>query len=214
MPKILTRPAWLLMMILSLLVALTAYRYLPRIGPLATNVMANRFVDPFLALHVAGAATALLVGPFQMLAGVRARWPSLHRLLGRIYVLGCLSGGVGGVALALGATAGPIATAGFGLLGVAWIVTTTLAWRRAVQGRIAEHRAWMIRSFALTLAAVTLRLYLPLAAMGPLPFVEAYRAIAFLCWVPNLLLAEAWLFAAPSPASSRSLSPSPAAAGR
>ena len=100
MPKALTRPAWLLMVILSLLVALTAYRYLPRLGPLADNVMANRFVDPFLFVHVAGAATALLVGPFQMLPGLRGRWPGLHRLLGRVYVLGCLSGGVGGVALA------------------------------------------------------------------------------------------------------------------
>ena len=46
---------------------------------------------------------------------------------------------------------------------------------------------------ALTLAAVTLRLYLPFAALGPIPFFDAYRAIAFLCWVPNLLLAEVWL---------------------
>ncbi|PHY17235.1 DUF2306 domain-containing protein [Caulobacter sp. BP25] len=205
MPKILSRLAWVLMMILSLLVALTAYRYLPRIGPLATNVMANRFVDPFLSLHVAGAATALLVGPFQMLRGVRARWPSVHQLLGRIYVLGCLSGGIGGLALALGVTAGPIASAGFGLLGVGWIVTTSLAWRRALQGRLTDHRAWMIRSFALTLAAVTLRLYLPLAFIPGASFVEVYQAISFLCWVPNLLLAEAWLSAAPSPASSRSL---------
>lgn len=197
MPKILSRSAWMLMALLSLAVALTSYRYVLNAGPLASNVMANLFAKPFLIIHVAGAATALLVAPFQVLPGLRARQPALHRVTGRIYVAGCLVGGIGGFFLALGSTAGPIATAGFGLLAVAWIGVTVQAWRLAMAGRIAEHRAWMIRSLALTLAAVTLRLYLPLAAMSGAHFVEAYRAISFLCWVPNLLLAEAWLFAAP-----------------
>ena len=197
MSKTLSRPAWMLMTLLSLVVALTAYRYLPKAGPLAPNVVANLFARPFLDVHVAGAATALLVGSFQFLGGLRARRPGLHRALGRIYVAGCLAGGVGGLVLAFGSTAGPIATAGFGLLAVAWMVTTAQAWRLAMARRIAEHRTWMIRSFALTFAAVTLRLYLPLAAMSGAHFFDAYRAISFLCWVPNLVLAEAWLAARP-----------------
>jgi hypothetical protein len=51
----------------------------------------------------------------------------------------------------------------------------------------------MIRSFALTLAAVTLRLYLPLSRIAGIPFYDAYVPIAWLCWVPNLLVAETWL---------------------
>jgi hypothetical protein len=50
----------------------------------------------------------------------------------------------------------------------------------------------MIRSFALTFAAVTLRIYLPLAIIqnqGEFPL-DAYRAIAWLAWVPNLIVAE------------------------
>ena len=193
MPKILSRPAWMVMTLLSLVVALTAYRYPLNVGPLASNVVANLFARPFLDLHVAGAATALLIAPFQVLPGLRARRPGLHRVMGRIYVAGCLAGGMGGLVLAFGSTAGPIATAGFGLLALAWLATTVQAWRMALARRVAEHRAWMIRSMALTLAAVTLRLYLPFAALGPIPFFDAYRAIAFLCWVPNLLLAEVWL---------------------
>lgn len=193
MPKISSRPAWMVMTLLSLVVALTAYRYPLNVGPLAPNVVANLFARPFLDLHVAGAATALLIAPFQVLPGLRARRPGLHRVMGRIYVAGCLAGGIGGLVLAFGSTAGPIATAGFGLLALAWLATTVQAWRMALARRVAEHRAWMIRSMALTLAAVTLRLYLPFAALGPIPFFDAYRAIAFLCWVPNLLLAEVWL---------------------
>ncbi len=54
----------------------------------------------------------------------------------------------------------------------------------------------MMRSFALTLSAVTLRLYLPFSTfvLG-IEFVVAYRAIAWLCWLPNLLVAE-WLMKA------------------
>lgn len=51
----------------------------------------------------------------------------------------------------------------------------------------------MIRSWALTLAAVTLRVYLPLVMALDLPFLPWYRAISFLAWVPNLIVAELWL---------------------
>jgi ABC-type spermidine/putrescine transport system permease subunit II len=61
-----------------------------------------------------------------------------------------------------------------------------------MQRDFAAHRRWMIRSFALTFAAVTLRLYLPLGFLLPVSFDDAYRVISFLCWVPNLLAAE-WL---------------------
>jgi hypothetical protein len=62
-----------------------------------------------------------------------------------------------------------------------------------MQRDFAAHRRWIIRSFALTLAAVTLRLYVPIAVMLPVQFEDAYRAISFLCWVPNLLVAELFL---------------------
>lgn len=62
-----------------------------------------------------------------------------------------------------------------------------------MQLRFVEHRAWMIRSFALTFAAVTLRLYLPLAALLSINFIDAYRAISFLAWVPNLAVVELYL---------------------
>lgn len=51
----------------------------------------------------------------------------------------------------------------------------------------------MIRSFALTFAAVTLRLYLPIAQLPPSEFDAAYRAISFLCWLPSLVVAEVYL---------------------
>ncbi|MET4682823.1 DUF2306 domain-containing protein [Brevundimonas faecalis] len=129
----------------------------------------------------------------QFLPVLRRGGAPLHLWIGRTYVAGCLVGGAAGLVLAAGSHAGPIASTGFGVGGAAWIATTLLGWRAATQGRLAEHRRWMIRSWALTLAAVTLRLYLPLVAILDLPFIPAYRAISFLAWAPNLLLAEVWL---------------------
>jgi uncharacterized membrane protein len=188
---------WATMALLSAGVALVSYRYLPKIAvlapTLAPQIVANLFARPWLDVHIAGAATALLIGPFQFLPGLRARHRALHRWMGRLYVFSCLGGGVAGLIVAFGSTAGPIATAGFGSLAVIWIYANIQAWRLAMARRFDEHRAWMIRSFALTFAAVTLRLYLPLIPLTGYSFVEGYRAISFLAWVPNLMVAEIYV---------------------
>jgi uncharacterized membrane protein len=179
---------------LSAMVALVSFRYLlPSAPGTPPNVAGNLLAWPLLPVHAVFGATALLLGATQFWPRLRARRPGLHRLSGRVYVMACLVGGASGFGLALGSTAGPVAAAGFGMLGLAWIYATVLAWRRAVQGRLDEHRRWMVRSFALTFAAVTLRLQLPLAAAVPIDPLDAYRAIAWLCWVPNLLAVEAFL---------------------
>lgn len=189
----LNRPLWGLAALLSVGVALFSYRYLPRLGPLAPNVVQNLFARPWLDVHVAGAATALLLGPLQFLPRLRANHRALHRWIGRSYVVGCLVGGAGGLVMAFGATAGPIAGVGFGSLAVCWIFANIEAWRMAVNRRFDAHRAWMIRSFAMTFGAVTLRLYLPLVPLFHVSFLDGYRAISFLAWIPNLIVAELYI---------------------
>ncbi|MDQ2861171.1 MAG: DUF2306 domain-containing protein, partial [Pseudomonadota bacterium] len=88
---------------------------------------------------------------------------------------------------------GSTATAGFGGLAAIWIVANVQGWRMAAERRFGAHRAWMIRSFAMTFAAVTLRLYLPLFPFLGVSFLDGYRAVSFLSWVPNLILAELYL---------------------
>lgn len=198
-----SRGVWAFGALLSVLVALVSYRYVAGVGLMAPNVMANRFVQPWLVLHAGGASTALLIGAFQFMPRVRASGPWLHRWLGRTYAAGCLIGGVSGLALAAGTSAGPVAAWGFGLLAVAWIFTTLQAWRFARTRRFEAHRAWMVRSFALTFAAVTLRVYIPLSPLAGVHPEEAYVAIAWLCWVPNLLLAELWLRSRPALVAAR-----------
>ena len=71
---------------------------------------------------------------------------------------------------------------------------TAQAIRLAMAGRITEHRRWMIRSYSLTFAAVTLRVALPLFfILGGMDYDEASNYVAWISWVPNLLIAELYL---------------------
>jgi uncharacterized membrane protein len=184
---------WVVMLLLALGVAgyATAVVFVPDARPpfvqslLAEHVVAAR-------MHFIGGAIALVMGAMQLNTRLRTRFIAVHRWLGRTYVLAVLTGGTAGFVLALHATAGPVAQSGFALLAVAWLGCTLNAYRHIRQRNPAVHRNWMIRSYALTLAAVTLRLYLPASQLAGLPFEVAYPAIAWLCWVPNLLVAE-WL---------------------
>lgn len=191
--SLLRRVPWSLWAVLSVGVALFSYRYVVGIGPFPEEITGNLFAFPWLSIHAAAASTALLVAPLQFVARLRKRFPRIHRITGRLYVVACVIGGLTGLPLAWGATAGPIAAAGFGILAILWLWTTMVAWRLAVDGRFAEHRRWMIRSIALTAARIMLRIYLGIMLTLPVEFYEGYRVIAFLCWVPNILLAELYL---------------------
>jgi hypothetical protein len=135
----------------------------------------------------------LILGALQFFPRLRARWPKWHRRAGTVYVIGCLFGGVAGLVLAMGTSAGPIAMAGFGLLAFVWIYATAQAWRYAKARDFVRHQRWMTRSYALTFAAVTLRLYVPISIVAHLDLNAAYVAISWLAWVPNLAVAELWL---------------------
>lgn len=140
--------------------------------------------------HLLGSAVALALGPWQLAARYRVANLARHRLLGRIYLGSVLIGGVAGVRLAVVSQGGAVAHAGFAALGVLWLATAAAAYAAIRRGHAERHRAWMIRNYALTFAAVTLRIYLPASLALGIPFAVAYPAIAWLCWLPNLLVAE------------------------
>ena len=152
--------------------------------------MAANHLPLALRAHVASAAAALLLVPWQLWPGIRSRVPRLHRWTGRAYVVAATAGGLTGLAAAFSTDNGPVAGAGFAVLGALWTGTTLAAYRAARRRDLVAHRRWAVRSFALAFAAVTLRLYLPLAAVAGFSFAEAYPLVAWLCWVPNLVIAE------------------------
>ena len=145
-------------------------------------------------LHVFASIVALALGPFQFSERLRQARPALHRWSGRLYLsIGVLVGGLSGLYMAQFAFGGWLARSGFTLLALSWLFTGFMAYRAIRRRDIQNHRRWMLRNFALTFAAVTLRLYLGPAVAAGFQFEQAYPVIAWLCWVPNLLLVE-WLF--------------------
>ncbi|MER5865094.1 DUF2306 domain-containing protein [Kitasatospora sp. NPDC002040] len=207
-----SRFSWTVMLLLS--VAITGYSVgqyaagslqdlaADRVG-LATTYADRPFaVQIAFYVHITTAGLALAVGPFQFVRAIRRRFPRVHRWIGRGYVTAV---GIGSVAALVMSFFNSVAFAGFfgfGTLAVLWGWTTWRGYRAARAGDFASHQAWMIRSFALTFAAPTLRLWFGVlilvqvlaggAAGGDVDHLvrQAYAAVPFLCWLPNIVVAE------------------------
>jgi uncharacterized membrane protein len=171
--------------------------------PLAANyVERSELIRSAFYLHIGFGGLALLLSPFQFATRLRTRAPHVHRAIGRTILVSIAIAGAGGLILAPHSLAGPVGTVGFGLLAVLWVAFAATAFRAIRRRDVETHRRWMIRTFALTYAAVTLRLWLfvlmviqtDLAGVDPqTAFERAYLIVPFLAWVPNLLVAERYL---------------------
>ena len=143
-------------------------------------------------MHIIGGGVALFIGWIQFWKKFRNKYIKTHRFIGLVYWISIiLISGPASIYLAFFANGGVANKFGFGLLGVAWLFTTIKAITAIKNKDIISHQRWMIRSYALCFAAVTLRIYLPLFLAGfALPFEMAYAIIAWLCWLPNLGVSE------------------------
>lgn len=175
--------------------AFLAYGLLPGGAQVGEAMQAVYRLNPVVIhTHAFAAGLALLLGPWQFSTRLRARRPQVHRWIGRVYlVAGIVVGGVSGLLLSRIAQGGWVAQLGFASLALVWLYTGYRGYRAIRRGERAEHRRWMLRNHALTLAAVSLRLYIPLALANGIPFEAAYPVIAWICWVPHLVIAQWWL---------------------
>ena len=148
-----------------------------------------------LIIHAVSSVVALVIGPFSLSAKFREKNINRHRLLGKIYMVGILLGGISGVYLAFYATGGLMSKIGFGILAVLWLTSAYQALTKVKNNNISDHQKWMIRNYSLTFAAVTLRIWLPLFVVffGPEHFELSYAIIAWLAWMPNLIIAEIFI---------------------
>lgn len=181
------------MMGLASFIALTSLRYFVLSPEVAIGPpLAQRFTEYItpLRFHAGGGVVALALGAWSFWGALRDKYLGLHRWLGRVYLLAVLVGGSAGCYMAQTAFGGLPTRIGFSLLGGLWLATGALAYRRIRQGNVQAHREWMTRNYALTFSAVMLRVWLPLFLAFGYGFPEAYTTVAWLCWVPNLLVAE------------------------
>lgn len=159
----------------------------------SAELLADNYWNFQFYQHILFGGIALLTGWAQFSKKWRTNFIRTHRTLGIIYLVAVVLSGFAGLYLAFYATGGWIASLGFGSLAVMWLFTTVNAYLAIRNKKIDAHERWMIRSYALTFAAVTLRIWLPLFQAGfGMNFIDSYLIIAWLCWVPNLIVAE-WI---------------------
>lgn len=161
--------------------------------PEETLERADFFV--FFFVHILGGWVALTTGLFQFIPTLYRRFPAWHRRAGYWYTFVILLlAAPSGLGLSLFANGGLVAKTGFAFLSLVWWLTTFLAFRAIRQHRQTEHTEMMWRSYALTLAALSLRLE---SFVLPYYFstkpVETYQTVAWLCWTGNLFLAECFI---------------------
>lgn len=158
--------------VLWLLGALAIYSAIDRMsitfGALITGVMPSDPADMhyvkhalLISFHIIPGFLFLALGPLQFMASVRVRWPKLHRLSGRIFV-------VSGYLMAISAIIINVSFPPFGgvfksiavyVFSIAQIVTLSIAFQSILRRNIARHRTWMIRAFAIGLAISTMRIF-------------------------------------------------------
>lgn len=150
-------------------------------------------------LHLATAIAPLVLGPFQFWTWFRINHTNLHRILGKVYLLGALLGGLTafylGLTIDLEGSIVPLL-----LLSTTWMFVTICAWITIKRKNIIGHRLFMIRSYGLGLVFVFLRL------LGDIPQDKLFFFIAsqeirdstleWVSWVIPLLAIElifSWL---------------------
>lgn len=146
-------------------------------------------------IHVFTGILALLTGLTQFSGYIIRQLPKLHRISGYLYVVNVLAvTGPAALVMSFYANGGWPARSSFILQSLAWLFCTGIALSKAFRKKFQAHGAWMLRSYALTLAAITLRTYAAILSYthSGLHPVEKYILIAWASWIPNLLIAE-WL---------------------
>lgn len=149
-------------------------------------------------IHVYASMWVLLAGFTQFSRRFLKTNPRLHRILGYIYVVNVLFiTGPAGLVMGFYANGGDLSRIAFVLLAIFWMYFTAMALIKARQKDFKAHKNFMIRSYALTLSALTLRAWKYLITNAyhidsslVFPPMDVYRIVAWVGWVGNLIVAE------------------------
>jgi uncharacterized membrane protein len=196
------RSMWyLLLLFFAWLMWLITLQYIPVQSDVAfLNVKQDviRFTHYRLAFfaHVYSSMLVLIAGIIQFSGWVKRHFLQVHRISGRIYVFTILIiSGPTGLIMGYYGNGGWIAQTAFCLLAILWIIFTFKGFVSIRSGNVSAHRKWMYRSYALTLSAISLRLWkwLLVYLFEPRPM-DVYQVVAWLGWVGNLLIAEVVIY--------------------
>lgn len=146
--------------------------------------------------HVYTSIFALMIGITQFSKYLRIRIPKLHKRLGKIYILiVLLVSAPSGLVMAYYANGGLFSQISFSIQAVLWFLFTLLAFRHAKSRKWKLHENFMLRSYALTLSAISLRLIKwGIVTVFELPPMDTYKIVAWAGWLVNILIVEIYIF--------------------
>jgi len=185
----------LVMAALAVFVGLYPFRYFfvnRKFGLLQLKseaLLTNPFWNIGFYSHIVPGGIALLIGWIQFNRHIRTKRLIWHRTIGKLYAFAALVSSIAAIYIALYATGGIIASLGFMCLCLFWFFSTYKAYSSIRNKNIDAHKEIMIYSYAACLAAVTLRLWLPFLSSLFHNFTKAYLLVAWVSWVPNLVVA-------------------------
>jgi len=149
-------------------------------------------ISSLMLAHGIFGALALLMAPFQFSSRLRQRHIRVHRLMGRLYVLGVAVAAPVSIPVAV-ILGPPMLVMAATIQAVGWLLTTATALYCVRTGRIQQHREWMMRSYPFAMVFVIARVILGIPAiesMGEVAFVSVvWSVIATACFLPSFLIA-------------------------
>ena len=152
-------------------------------------LLADTLWNTMFYTHIILGGIALLIGWLQFNKKLRLNNLNLHRKIGKVYVISVLLSAISGFYIGLHATGGVSSKLGFTTMALFWFFSTLFAFTSIKKGNIIQHQKLMIYSYAACFAAVTLRIWLPILSNIFGGFLPAYRIVAWLSWVPNIIVA-------------------------
>lgn len=187
---------WYFLVLLAILVALIPLSYIkPDINAGYLELKDRALLQSLgwqiaFNAHIFSGSIAIAIGWVQFNQKLFEKRRNWHRNIGKVYVLAGLICALSGMYVGYYATGGPVAAAGFITVAIIYFYTTLNGYLSIREKRVAVHQTMMFYSYAACLAAVSLRIYVPLLTVWLGDYLTAYRITAWLSWMTNLAVAR------------------------
>ncbi len=186
---------WIITVILALLVGFIPISYLSNginegyLSLKSPEVVQSKLWRFFLYVHIVSGGIAILIGWIQFNRNLLKNRPHWHRTIGKLYILSALPCSVSGFYIGVYATGGWLAALGFIIVSCIYFYTTLKGFLHIRNRQLIPHQNYMTYSYATCLAAVSLRVFVPLSSLITDDYILSYTLIAWLAWIPNLFIA-------------------------
>lgn len=197
--KVISLSAILFLLYLFHLMVLITWQYFP----LNKNVVFLELKDQkdllfyqiSFFIHIYSSTLVLLIGFIQFVKFIRIKYSKIHQTIGKTYVLLVLFlAAPSGFIMGIYGNGGLFSQISFVLQAILWFLFTFLAYKYILNKNFKKHYEMMLFSYALTLSAISLRLFKWLIVyFWELPPMDTYKIVVWLGWVFNLIVVYLFL---------------------